>query len=156
MAHKILQVHVIKYKYMSLYALLCFRAWKMQTFMYNLTIFWTLSLHLMSVQIRNGNNFESSNLQFYLGFPKYFRPKEYGIHLLFAVLGWFVSISVGRTSSQTDVGVGVGGGGGVGIGWHLCLGGGFFGVSFSGALCCAISVGTALWISLFFCAVFIN
>ena len=26
------------------------------------------------------------------------------------------------------------------------LGGGLFGVSFGGALCCAISVGTALWI----------
>ena len=26
----------------------------MQTFMYNFTIFWTLSLHLMSVQVRNG------------------------------------------------------------------------------------------------------
>ena len=103
--------------------------------------------------LKNGNNFESSNLQFYLSFPKYFKPEEYDIYLLFAVLGWFVSVSVGRISLQTGGGVG---GSGVGIGWYLCLGGGLFGVSFGGALCCAISVGTALWISLFFCAGFIN
>ena len=59
----------------------------------------------------------------------------------------FLSL-LGRISSWT--------GGGVGIGWHLCLDDGLLGVSFGGALCCAISVGTALWISLFFCVGFIN
>ena len=37
--------------------------------------------------LKNGNNFESSNLQFYLSFQKYFKPEEYDICLLFAVLG---------------------------------------------------------------------
>ena len=30
--------------------------------------------------LKNGNNFESSNLQFYLSFPKYFKPEEYDIY----------------------------------------------------------------------------
>ena len=48
-------------------------------------------------------------------------------------------VSFGRISSETGGDVGVGGV--IGIGWHLCLGGGLFGVSFGGALCCAIEWG---------------
>ena len=63
--------------------------------------------------------------------------------LNFSTLYFYLRIvSVGMISSET--GGGVDGGGGAGIGWHLCLGGGLFSVSFGGALCCAISVGTQL------------